>query len=79
MSMHIFREIVGKIEPLFDKNYITSKEFSDYFNVEPELESEKEHFHCFINIGIMRKIYNLIDNDPILYKDFDYNNQKFLN
>ena len=73
-SMRIFREIVSKNEPLYDEKYTSLEKCCEYFG----LKSNDKVFHnalfdSYMTARLVCKIYEKIDSDPSLYKDFDYN------
>lgn len=76
-SMRIFREIISKNEPLYDEKYTSLEKCCEYFG----LKSNDKVFHnalfdSYMTARLVCKIYEKIDSDPSLYKDFDYNNQE---
>ena len=75
-SMRIFREIVSQNEPLYDEKYTSLEKCCEYFG----LKSNDKVFHnalfdSFMTARLICKIYEKIDSNPILYKDFDYNKE----
>ena len=75
-SMRIFREIVSKNEPLYDEKYTSLEKCCEYFG----LKSNDKVFHnalfdSYMTARLVCKIYEKIDSDPALYKDFDYNQE----
>jgi len=78
-SMRIFREIISKNNPLYDEKYTSLEKCCEYFG----LKTNDKIFHnalfdSFMTARLVCKIYEKIDSDPVLYKDFDYNNQSSL-
>ena len=78
-SMRIFREIISKNEPLYDEKYTSLTKCCEYFG----LKSNDKVFHnalfdSYMTARLVCKIYEKIDSDPLLYKDFNYNNQESL-
>ena len=75
-SMRIFREIVSKNEPLYDEKYTSLEKCCEYFG----LNTNDKIFHnalfdSYMTARLICKLYEKIDSDPILYKDFDYNKE----
>ena len=75
-SMRIFREIVSQNEPLYDEKYTSLEKCCEYFG----LNTNDKVFHnalfdSYMTARLICKLYEKIDSDPILYKDFDYNNE----
>ena len=73
-SMRIFREIISKIDPLYDEKYTSLEKCCQYFG----LKTNDKIFHnalfdTFMTARLVCKIYEKIDSDSVLYKDFDYN------
>ena len=78
-SMRIFREIISKNEPLYDEKYTSLEKCCEYFGL--KVNDKIFHnalFDSYMTARVVCKIYEKIDSNPILYKDFDYNNQKSL-
>ena len=78
-SMRIFREIISKEEPLYDEKYTSLEKCCEYFG----LKSNDKIFHnalfdSYMTARLVCKLYEKIDSNPILYKDFDYNKQESL-
>ena len=78
-SMRIFREIISKTEPLYDEKYTSLEKCCEYFG----LKSNEKIFHnalfdSYMTARLVCKLYEKIDSDPELYKDFDYNKQESL-
>jgi DNA polymerase III epsilon subunit family exonuclease len=78
-SMRIFREIISKNNPLYDEKYTSLEKCCEFFG----LKTNDKIFHnalfdSFMTARLVCKIYEKIDSDPVLYKDFDYNNQSSL-
>ena len=74
--MRIFREIISKNEPSYDEKYTSLEKCCEYFG----LKSNDTVFHnalfdSYMTARLICKIYEKIDSDPILYKDFDYNQE----
>ena len=78
-SMRIFREIISKAEPLYDEKYTSLEKCCEYFG----LKTNGKIFHnalfdSYMTARLVSKLYEKIDANPILYKDFDYNKQESL-
>ena len=78
-SMRIFREIISKEEPLYDEKYTSLEKCCEYFG----LKSNDKIFHnalfdSYMTARLVCKLYEKIDSNPILYKEFDYNKQESL-
>ena len=78
-SMRIFREIISKTEPLYDEKYTSLEKCCEYFG----LKTNEKIFHnalfdSYMTARLVCKLYEKIDSDPVLYKDFDYNKQESL-
>ena len=78
-SMRIFREIISKEEPLYDEKYTSLEKCCEYFG----LKSNDKIFHnalfdSYMTARLVCKLYEKIDSNPILFKDFDYNKQESL-
>ena len=72
--MRIFREIISKIEPLYDEKYTSLEKCCEYF----KLNSNDKVFHnalfdSYMTARLICKIYETIDSHHDLYKEFDYN------
>ena len=75
-SMRIFREIISKAEPLYDEKYTSLEKCCEYFG----LKTNGKIFHnalfdSYMTARLVCKLYEKIESDPVLYKDFDYNQQ----
>ena len=78
-SMRIFREIISKEEPLYDEKYTSLEKCCEYFG----LKSNDKIFHnalfdSYMTARLVCKLYEKIDSNPTLYKEFDYNKQESL-
>ena len=78
-SMRIFREIISKEEPLYDEKYTSLEKCCEYFG----LKSNDKIFHnalfdSYMTARLVCKLYEKIDSNPSLYKEFDYNKQESL-
>jgi len=66
-TMRIFREILSKIDPLYDEKYFTLEKCCEYF----KLQTSGKIFHnalfdSYMTAKLMNKIYDKIDDTPIL-------------
>jgi len=78
-SMRIFREIISKEEPLYDEKYTSLEKCCEYFG----LKSNGKIFHnalfdSYMTARLVGKLYQKIDENPSLFKEFDYNKQESL-
>ena len=72
-SKRIFREIITKIDPLYSPNNISLKNCCKYFKLIPDdYIFCKTSFNSFLISAIVAKLYNLIEDNPIVYKYFYY-------
>ena len=75
-SMRIFREIISITDPLYDEKYTSLEKCCEYFN----FNSNDKVFHnalfdSYMTARLVCKLYEKIESNPVLYKDFDYNQQ----
>ena len=75
-SMRIFREIISVTDPLYDMKYTSLEKCCEYFN----FHSNDKVFHnalfdSYMTARLVCKIFEKIDSDPVLYKEFSYNQQ----
>ena len=73
-SMRIFREIIGKMDPLYDTKFFKLEECCSYFGI--KINKKKLHHalnDSHITATLVAKIYQTIDNNPKLYYEYDYN------
>ena len=78
-SMRIFREIISLEEPLYDEKYTSLEKCCEYFGI----KSNGKIFHnalfdSYMTARLVNKLYEKIDNNPVMYKDFDYNRKESL-
>ena len=75
-SMRIFREIISKNEPCYDEKYTSLEKCCEYFG----LKSNDKVFHnalfdSYMTARLVCKIYEKIESDPDLFKDYNYNQE----
>jgi len=78
-TMRIFREILSKVDPLYDEKYFTLEKCCEYFG----LQTSGKIFHnalfdSYMTARLMSKIYEKIDDTPLLTKEFNYDKQESL-
>ena len=79
-SMRMFRKIISREEPLYDEKYTSLEKCCEYFG----LKTNEKIFHnalfdSYMTARLVCKLFEKIESDPILYKEFGYHKQKFDN
>jgi len=73
-SMRIFREIISKYDPLYDEKYTTLEKCCEYFGLKTNYKVfHNALFDSYMTARLIGKMYEKIDSDPELLKDFNYN------
>ena len=79
-SMRMFRKIISREEPLYDEKYTSLEKCCEYFG----LKTNEKIFHnalfdSYMTARLVCKLFEKIESDPTLYKEFGYHKQKFDN
>ena len=71
-SMRIFREIASKSDSLLDEKYTSLEKCCEYFGLRTDKVFHNALYDSYMTAKLICKLYQKIDSDPVLYKDFDY-------
>ena len=76
-TLRIFREIINEISPSMDKRKVSLMKCCDFFKIKNSIDIVNKNDKCLTDslmvANLIVKYYNILDNNPIVSKYYNYN------